>query len=113
MADKFIKRKIGDEDILREVEFFDERKRKPQEFRMKEEQEFRKRRNETTSEEAIATLNFAIRKALSEGGTDTARALNRIKEESIARAEEVEFFDERDEFFDERKPKFRPKRKLR
>ena len=107
MADKFIKRKIGDEDILREVEFFDERKRKPQEFRMKEEQEFRKRRNETTSEEAIATLNFAIRKALSEGGTDTARALNRIKEESIARA------DERDEFFDERKPKFRPKRRLR
>ena len=113
MADKFIKRKIGDEDILREVEFFDERKRKPQEFRMKEEQEFRKRKNETTSEEAIATLNFAIRKALSEGGTDTARALNRIKEESISRAEEVEFFDERDEFFDERKPKFRPKRKLR
>ena len=64
MADTFKKRKIGEEDMLRE-EFFDERAFDKPRFNEEKEQEFRKRKNEVSPQEAIATLNFAINKKTS------------------------------------------------
>ena len=82
MADTFKKRKIGEEDMLRE-EFFDERAFDKPRFNEEKEQEFRKRKNEVSPQEAIATLNFAIRKALAEGADQSAAVLGRIREELL------------------------------
>jgi len=84
MADVFRKRKIGEADLLEEkLNLSEPAFRKDLNFRQKDEQEFNKRKNETTPQEAIATLNFAIRKALAEGGDETAAVLSRIREEFL------------------------------
>ena len=83
MADTFKKRKIGEEDMLREVDFFDERAFDKPRFNEEKEQEFRKRKNAVSPQEAIATLNFAIRKALAEGADQSAAVLGRIREEML------------------------------
>jgi len=88
MADEFMKRKIGEADMLQEVDFFDERK--PKFFSEKKEQAFRKRKNEVSPQEAIATLNFAIRKATSDGAKRTTEALIKIRTDYMRTLENFE-----------------------
>jgi len=112
MADTFKKRKIGEEDMLRE-EFFDERAFDKPRFNEKKEQEFRKRKNEVSPQEAIATLNFAIRKALAEGADQSAAVLGRIREESLEQGEDT-FFEGMDfNKLRNQKPALIKKRRLR
>jgi len=114
MADEFIKRKIGEEDMLQEVDFFDERK--PKFFSEKKEQAFRKRKNEVSPQEAIATFNFAIRKALAESADESAAVLGRIREEMLEQGEDS-FFEGMDfNKLRNEKPQYlskKPKRRLR
>jgi len=112
MADTFKKRKIGEEDMLRE-EFFDERAFDKPRFNEEKEQEFRKRKNEVSPQEAIATLNFAIRKALAEGADQSAAVLGRIREESLEQGEDT-FFEGMDfNKLRNQKPALIKKRRLR
>ena len=112
MADTFKKRKIGEEDMLRE-EFFDERAFDKPRFNEEKEQEFRKRKNEVSPQEAIATLNFAIRKALAEGADQSAAVLGRIREESLEQGEDT-FFEGMDfNKLKNEKPRLTKKRRLR
>ena len=112
MADTFKKRKIGEEDMLRE-EFFDERAFDKPRFNEEKEQEFRKRKNAISPQEAIATLNFAIRKALAEGADQSAAVLGRIREESLEQGEDT-FFEGMDfNKLRNEKPRLTKKRRLR
>ena len=112
MADTFKKRKIGEENMLRE-EFIDERAFDKPRFNEKKEQEFRKRKNEVSPQEAIVTLNFAIRKALAEGADQSAAVLGRIREESLEQGEDT-FFEGMDfNKLRNQKPALIKKRRLR
>ena len=98
--------------MLRE-EFFDERAFDKPRFNEKKEQEFRKRKNEVSPQEAIATLNFAIRKALAEGADQSAAVLGRIREESLEQGEDT-FFEGMDfNKLRNQKPALIKKRRLR